>query len=142
MQAKDDEGDRSSAGTDDTGACGVLEDPDRVDIIRSGAVLAHMAGPERPESAAQGVYSKDRFEARIYYYERMYWRLSSALLMLQGASVQQVLGDEWIVLKGKSTDAWDPQPGFCNLVIANVVNNQGRLETQQLFLELRQALRL
>ena len=98
--------------------------------------------PLKDENAATIVYSAGRFKARIFKYGRLCWSHRAAILFLQGATVQKVLGPAWIILGGTSVAVWDPRPGLKDVVVAAVMENDAQLMAEQLFLELRAALKL
>jgi hypothetical protein len=106
-----------------------------------GNVVATMHGPSSVVGPG-GVYSKDRFSAKLHRYDSLQWRHTPALLLLQGATVQEVLGTDWIVLDAQTLPCWNPSPGAHNVTVAQILENPGQLSPQHLFLEIRQALKL
>jgi hypothetical protein len=142
MQETLDGRDGSASQPADSGACGVLEDPFRIDIIRDAKSVAYLIDPIQNTDLAKGVYAKDRFRARLYRYQRLVWQQTASILLLQGASVQDVLGAEWIVVEGQPCPVYYPVPGMIDVTLALVLENLGQLSAQHLFLELRQALKL
>ena len=116
----------------------MVADPDRVDIHD----MAHLEGSNRVASDSSGVTWKDRFAVKLHYYNRLYWHHKAALLLAQGATVQDVLGPKWIVVDGKGKPDWHPRPGLEPVLMAEVVSNQGGLPTEYIFYEIRKALGL
>lgn len=66
----------------------------------------------------------------------MVWTHKHALFFLQGASVQQLIGFHYLVLKARPTKPFDPQLGLHDVVLAEVAHSPelSRLEVFELLM--------
>lgn len=116
-------------------AAGILEDPDGVTrLVFFGRELAH--APEAKVSSLKGTYELDGeaycLEWNRWTFPRLYWSHVTALLLLQGATFQQVLPG-WLVLRGDLRPAPDPLPGADRVVLAEITEVPAGLTHRQLF---------
>jgi hypothetical protein len=87
-------------------------------------------------SLMSGLYQSELGAFRIewcrWHFQQLYWTQKSALLYLQGGSLQQVL-QPWLVLKADPRPFHDPCPGANNVVLAELFEPPAKLTQQQLF---------
>jgi hypothetical protein len=67
--------------------------------------------------------------------ERLDWCRPAALKLLQGASLQQLFGPRYIIVRGASSPLYDPCPRMEHVELAELVNARKSL-TRQGFFEL------
>jgi hypothetical protein len=101
---------------------GILEDPDGVTRLTFlGRELAW--APAAKADIIKGTY---KLGGEIFHIEwtrwslpELYWTHTVALLLLQGASLQQVM-PAWLVLRADRWPASCPTPGAANVVLAEL----------------------
>ena len=135
MQASQD-GDRGGPdGTEPGPAEGFLENPDGVvRLYRGGSVVAKCYGVR--DDYFEGTYLLDggayQVEWRRWNVSRLVWSQPSALLFLQGATLQQLL-QPLLILAGTPRPSSSPEPGMDGLVLAEVCASSSDLTYPQLF---------
>jgi hypothetical protein len=68
----------------------------------------------------------------VYQYQSLRWSDVAAQLLLQGASVQSILGSCWLLVGGTHRPAYDPRPGVDQPVLVEVLSNPGQLSALEL----------
>jgi hypothetical protein len=129
------EGDLDPAGTRPGATTGILAGPDRVVRLRFlGRDLAYATS--YGASPIKGTYEfkgeRYRIEWVRWSFPELYWLHTTALLALQGASLQQLLPG-WLVLRGDRLPAYSPLPGATGVVLAELVDPPTDLTPRQLF---------
>jgi len=108
-------------------ASGILEDPDGVVHLRlfGGRELARADAFKRDHINGSYKLGQETYkiEWRRWCFKTLYWSHTTALLALQGASLQQLL-PAWIVLRGVPRPSYDPLPGVNGVVLAEVFDSQ------------------
>ena len=124
-----------TGGTNAGGAARILEGPDRVTTLTVMNREIAFSSSAR-SSLMSGLYQSElgafRIEWRRWYFCQLYWTQKSALLFLQGGTLQRVL-DPWLVLKADPRALHDPCPGANNVVLAELFDQPSKLTHQQLF---------
>lgn len=117
---------------------GVLENPDRVreefdqDILVSGRHMGTL------ECMGEAHYSA-RDDGVKYFkreFERLSWTHTGALLRLQGASLQQLMGPSFVLLSFRERPRWSPRPGLDDVLVAIIDQNPEGLTPQELLLSI------
>jgi len=95
----------------------VLEDPRQIE--RDGklvATLYDLISSFEPDE-------NDGLIWRKFLYRRLMWSPLSAILKLQGATLQNLLGPNFLVLKGTHFPAYYEQPGMENVELVEIIAN-------------------
>jgi hypothetical protein len=129
------ESDIDPAGGDTEPATGILAGADRVVRLRFlGRELAHAT--QFRASSIKGTYELDGERYHIEWvrwaFPELYWAHTSALLVLQGVSLQQALPG-WLVLAGDRLPAHSPRSGAKGVVLAEINDPPANLTHRQLF---------
>ncbi len=88
----------------------------------------------REPTALPTQHVKGALKWQQHKYNVLRWNLVTAQLMLQGASAQMLLGDEFILLRGEHRAPMSPLPGMDNVTIVQVLDNPDRLGAQDIFM--------
>jgi len=78
-----------------------------------------------------------RVRWRRWDIERLHLRHGPALMYIQGASLQQLIGPRYIALRGTFTPYYDPCPAVKDLVLAEVLSSPKGMTHKELFFLLR-----
>jgi len=92
---------------------------------------------EGVRSSLQQHTKQSRVRWRRWDIERLRFEHGSSMLRIQGASLQQLIGDRYIVLRGELTPFYDPCPAAKNLVLAEVLSMPKGMTHKELFFLLR-----
>lgn len=65
--------------------------------------------------------------------DRLFWEHTSALLVLQGANLQLLFKDRFVLIGGQATKAYDPRPGMTDVHLAEVDEAPPGFSTQDVF---------
>jgi len=107
----------------------LLEDPDGVVRLYSGEeVVAHVQGGV---TKTQCIH--DKVEWMHWYLEGLYWERLYALRMLQGASLQQLVGSRYVIVRCKTTPIYAVRPRLEALEMAELVATSRRLSHRELY---------
>lgn len=64
--------------------------------------------------------NKGKLRWRCWDITRLFWTHASALLVLQGANLQHLFRDRFVLIQGQPTEPYDPRPGMRDVVLAEV----------------------
>ena len=97
-----------------------LEDSDGVvRLCREGEVLGSVWGEFGSELCrAEGV---EWLRWRVGF---LYWSRPSTFRLLQGASIQQLIGDRYVVVRCQVSPVYEPRPHLCQLEVAELLSPQ------------------
>lgn len=70
---------------------------------------------------------------RCYEINRLFWSHSSSLLVMQGANLQHLFRDRFVLISGHPTKAYDPRPGMLNVRLAEVEEAPPGFTAQDVF---------
>lgn len=120
----------------------LLDDPYNVVIEYSGNPVATLYGLQRQIGRVLFTRSPaslylDGLAAFAYSAIRLIWTHDSAMRLLQGMTVQSILGPSWLVLAGSPTLFGDPRPGFRKPTLVDVVDNPKSWSLEQIFTAVR-----
>lgn len=142
MQAHNDESNQSASNRTGDETKGLLEDSKDLAVYKNDQLMASLLGfrfvdylsvsPNEHEQAS------DLALVKIYKYDRLVWSHKAAMCILQGMSISEVLGYNWILINGSKTEPYDPQPGFREVVLAEVLDNPKGYLNQDIFRATRQ----
>jgi hypothetical protein len=90
------------------------------------ATLKDQIGNSELREEGDVVYSRLR-------YKRMDWSHTAALMRLQGAHIQYLLGDRFILLAGSHRPDYAPNPGMDDVEVGFVLENPDQLDPTDLF---------
>jgi len=130
LQENTDESHKDSNTVQSGGADGVLESPDELTIVNDGMSVATLRSPTAQPEPRQ----KDGMTWLVHKYKHMLWLHTPAQLMLQGASAQLLIGQEFILIRGAHRPAFHPRPGMDDLTIVQVLENPSELDLEATFL--------
>lgn len=135
MQEVQDGDRRGSAGSSSGPASGLLESPDGVArLYRGGNVIAKCYGVR--SDYLEGAYVLEggcyQLEWRRWTANRLVWTQPTALLFLQGATLQQLVSP-FLLLAGSPRHAASPEPGMDHVVLAELYASSSDLNYPQLF---------
>jgi hypothetical protein len=65
--------------------------------------------------------------------ERLVWQRAPAFKLLQGGTLQQLVGIRYTIIHGRSTPAYDPVPAVKDLVLAELLSAEAQLPRRQFF---------
>lgn len=107
----------------------LLEDSDGiVRLYNCDEVVATCHGSVRLEQ-----HSHPKAIWLMWYVERLVWSRAPAFKLLQGGTLQQVVGIRYTILHGKTAPAYDPVPAVKDLVLAELLSADGQLSRRQFF---------
>lgn len=64
---------------------------------------------------------------RIHKYKTLRWPALIAVLLLQGATLQAVLGPRWLLLSGTHRPQHSPRPGIDDPILVEILSNPRNL---------------
>lgn len=106
--------------------------------------VIRMCFADRTIAVARGVSVADvqhNKKARVHWrrwdIERLHLRHGPALMYIQGAPLQQLIGPRYIVLRGHLTPYYDPCPAAEDLVLAEILSSPKGMTHKELFFLLR-----
>lgn len=70
---------------------------------------------------------------RCWEMDRLFWSHSSALLVMQGANLQLLFRDRFVLIRGQPTKLYDPRPGMVDVHLAEVAEAPLGFTTQEVF---------
>lgn len=65
--------------------------------------------------------------------EKLVWSRAPAFKLLQGGTLQQVVGIRYTILSGKTAPVYDPVPAVKDLVLAELLSAEGQLSRRDFF---------
>lgn len=135
MQEERPEDHSRAGGLPDSGAARILEGTDGVTLLSvMGRDIAYSVTAS--SSIMSGLYQSPLGAYRIewcrWFFDSLFWSHASALLLLQGGSLQQIL-QPWMVLRADPRPPHDPHPGADGVVLAELFETPAELTHQQLF---------
>ena len=68
-----------------------------------------------------------------WYIERLVWGRGPAFKLLQGGTLQQVVGVRYTIIHGKTAPVYHPVPAVKDLVLAELLSADGQLPRRQFF---------
>jgi hypothetical protein len=68
-----------------------------------------------------------------WYIERLVWRRAPAFKLLQGGTLQQVVGFRYTIISTKTAPVYDPVPAAKDLVLAELLTAEGQLSRRKFF---------
>ena len=113
MQETQDGGGERAEHEDRSGDGRLLESPGRITILYKGTPV--LSVHDATKSVSTGEVSAIIVSGSVGY-----WSHIAALLVLQGASIQQVLGPEWVMCGGSARPACSVRPGIDDICIGLV----------------------
>lgn len=138
VQEKHDEDHQGAGTTAPEEAEGVLEDSDGVVwLFKAGERVARISKPRL--NLISGLYFSRRrgeeflIEWRRWQFDRLSWTYKFALFFLQGASIQQLIGDRYIVLKASPDRPFVPFFGIKGVVMAEIFAAPSELSRMEVF---------
>lgn len=102
---------------------GFLEDSDRVTLNNGDKHVATLVS-----RLSVSEWGSDELACTAYHFEHLFWTDFAAILSLQGATTSQLLGPGMVLVKGKARPVYDPQPGFNDVVVLQIIDNPGGLD--------------
>ena len=70
---------------------------------------------------------------RCWETNRLFWTHTSTLLVLQGANLQLLFRDRFVLISGQPTELYDPRPGMLDVHLAEVESAPPGFTTQDVF---------
>ena len=111
------------------GPTGILENPDRVDQVRSrrGGSYYQVYGCGRHAATFHATSLEPAVVGDVKYWEfrisELVWTRPVALMLLQGHSVVSVLGCSIGLIRFTKKPPWDPRPGFTDVTAVSPYEN-------------------
>ena len=78
---------------------------------------------------------------RSWEMDRLFWSHTSALLVMQGANLQLIFRDRFVLISGQPTVLYDPRPGLVDVHLAEVKEAPPGFSIQDVFLTVVEAIK-
>lgn len=106
----------------------VLEDSREVDLIVRKKVVGTLCGIAEPQ-----IFESGGLSWRRYCGWDLTWTNTSAIILLQGGTVQLILEDFFVLLGGEHRPVFHPTPGIDSVTIAEIWTNVEGLSPREIF---------
>ena len=128
-------GDTSTQGT--SAATGILEGADGVSLYSAGQLIATVEG--EVESLDFTVDRGKKIRAINWRFDSIRWSHYASLLLLQGASLQQLV-EPYLLLRAQQSPLYAPVPRAKRVSLAELIEVPEGMSRQELFTVFHQAL--
>ncbi len=105
-----------------------------VDQIRGLALVLPDNAPGYIEMWNETKVKGGTLRWRCWEMDRLFWSHASALVVLQGANLQHLFRDRFVLISGQPTKVYDPRPGMVDVHLAEVAEAPPGFTTQDVFL--------
>jgi len=126
MQTGNDGGDERASGPGSTEAKRLLDHPDglgsNAEIYRNGIHVANLRGRDGGRLHRAEYRDADTFGYYVVGYCELRWTHAGALMLMQGATVLDVLGPRLVMLEAEHRPQHHPIPGAENVVLGAVAS--------------------
>lgn len=127
MQETTTDRDQDTGATSTEAPGGLLEDPRELIIENNGMPAAVLI-----EELLTSPYEVKGTVLKVHRYSHLRWSNTAAQLLLQGASVQSILGTEWFLADGYHRPVYSPQPGVDHPILVEVISNPDKKSSVEL----------